>query len=425
MTLETLLQYNSFGMTPLIFSFLTFYEMSVVSQTNSDAYHLFYKEIIPQIRRFDCLNSIKRNHIPILSEFIGLRHLEIESIPFYHIDQLVNALSNITQLEIFKYSHNFIDHYSALQLKSLLDLWPNTLQTLELSHNCLSKRIVVLTPIFPKLRRLQYLNVSSNGIHKNDGIQLAKSLYGLSELKEINIENNQLGRGGIVFAQLIGILPQLEVMKLSSNQLGPDGLRAFAKIISSLTIETLTPFHTLELSWNKIDTESLSHLVQSCQKFSKLRCLDLSWNCLDGDNISICQSSFSYLKHLTTMNLSWNFIGMEGAFSLSKILPSLTQLQVLNLSTCKIKNEGFCSLSHCFPCLKHLRQMDLSWNEIVFRKKEMKVLIDSIIELTQLEMIDLSKNRFQRDMIPLLKTILSRSSSFHTLNLFDIHTELS
>jgi len=402
MTLETLLRYNSFGMTPLLFSFLTLEEMGVVSLTNSDSYHLFYKEIIPHIRRFDHLKTktLRRNQILILSEFIGLRHLEVGAIPFYHMDQFVNALSHIPQLEIFKYSNNFIDHYSALQLKFLFDLWSNTLHTLELSHNALSKRILVLTPVFPKLRRLQSLTISSNGIHKDGGIQLAKSLYSLSELKEIHMDNNQMGLGGIMFAPLIHHLPQLEIMNLSSNQLGPVGLRMFAKRI-------------------RFESESESELSSQRFSLSTLRCLDLSWNCLDSNPISISSSSFFSLQYLTSLNLSRNFMGVEGALSLSKCLLFLTQLQVLQLSSCKLKNEGFCLLSHCFSSLTNLRQMDLSSNEIDFRKKEIMMFIHSLHDLHQLEIIDVSKNRVPRDLIPLFQSILCRLSSLHTLKLLE------
>lgn len=383
MSLQMFLQTNCYSMAPIIYSFLTYYEMGQLSQTDSETYLFFYQEILPTLYSFHCKRVMTSSLFHFVSQLTNIRQLEIHHIRSYQMDQCLKSLQSLKCVEEFTYCNSFMDPYTMVEFTKLLYQWSSRLRVLNVSQNGISHQIIHLSNLLPQLKRLECLDVSNNGIDKKGARSLIQSLLGLTRFKSLNMIGNYVGsEGGMIWGELVVNLPQLETLKISSNQLGPDGFQSFTSMLSS----------------------NLS---------SQLMTLDLSWNSLYSQNIIFEFNSLSSLKHLICLNLSWNYLNDQAAYSLSLLLPSLTKLQTLHLSTCHLSTIGIQKIADCFPFLKDLRYLDLSCNGIT--KDILWKLIPAFSSLNNLQTLDLSWNHFHREGDFLLSYLTSTLLSFHTL----------
>jgi internalin A len=361
--------------------------------------------------------------------------------------QALKGLVNLTNLNL---SDNKIGAEGARALTGLVNL-----TNLDLSDNNIGAEGAQALKRLVKLTRL---NLESNKI----GAEGAQALKDLVNLNGLNLRSNNIGAEG---AQALKGLVNLTNLNLYFNDIGAEELQALRdlKKITSLdlgsnnliaddliVLSELPNLEMLSLFNNLLESSATTHLIN----LSNIRSLNLNGNEIG----SAGAIKLSNLLALTRLDLQANNIGDEGASALrtlvclehldlggngigpngAKALSALLNLQFLDLGKCnfisrimvpnKIGLEGARALSglakltslnlsdngigsegaQALKGLTALTSLDLSGNEIED--------ISALILLRNLRKINLSGNRFDRDvptfwMLPSLKEAILYDAS--------------
>ncbi|XP_038696237.1 receptor-like protein 13 [Tripterygium wilfordii] len=240
----------------------------------------------------------------------------------------------------------------------------SSLRTLYLDNNGMSSIPSDQSNGFGRLSRLsnlEFLDLSSNYFDNS----IISSLHDLSNLKVLNLENNQL-KGTIRTHEFFG-LNNLEELHMSGNK-----IEGFGSLQGKRTLNKL---RVLDLGSQQNNT---SIHLQSLGSIPNLRTLVLTNNYLNGTTTTQELGNLSALEELF----------LDGSILRTDFLQSirsLNSLRVLSLGSCGLKgilpNEGWCEL-------KNLQELYLNSNELE------GTLPQCLRNLSSLRYMDLSSNQF-------------------------------
>ncbi|CAE7248501.1 Nlrc5 [Symbiodinium natans] len=152
----------------------------------------------------------------------------------------------------------------------------------------------------------------------------------------------------------------LEVLILSSNELGPEGID-----VLSAALPRCQGLRHLDVSWNSLGPSGGEAIAQALPSMSLLQ-LDLSSNQLEAEGAKALAEALTMPEAtITALDLSWNAIGEEGGIAIARMLPLNRRLRRLNLAINEMKaasGRAFCdALARGHPSLEEL---DLDGNDI-------------------------------------------------------------
>ena len=205
--------------------------------------------------------------------------------------------------------------------------------------------------------------------------QIGKNIYLLKNLtlfsKELNFSNNDicdetlkiltakmmspfiqrlyLSHNNIKYQTDIPLPPNLQLLDLSSNQIGYAGLKKLARHLPA-------SLKSLNLSFNKIKYAGLKELAKHFPVM--LQSLDLSGNNIGDAGIKKLAKHFP--ASLQSLDLRYNNIGDAGIKKLAKHLPA--GLKSLDLGSNKIGDAGIKKLAKHLPA--SLQSLSLRWIKI-------------------------------------------------------------
>ncbi|MBN3301393.1 LRC32 protein, partial [Amia calva] len=224
--------------------------------------------------------------------------------------------------------------------------------------------------------RLKKLDLSNNAIRNIDWDATAN----LRSLQDFDLSLNHIQ---LIAKRAFEPLVQLHTLNLAGNDLHnsvQSNARAFHK---------LHALKTLDISFNKLDTDSVAVYLQNMSSLEYLTSINLENNVI----LDIEEGSFDSLDNLVTLNLARNNLKCICDFVLN-------QLKVLNLSRNAI--EFFITSEN--EDVYHLDSLDLSYNNLIYfpilpKQNRLKYLylqhnnIGSLpSELALLEMNELYRN---------------------------------
>jgi Ran GTPase-activating protein (RanGAP) involved in mRNA processing and transport len=235
------------------------------------------------------------------------------------------------------------------------------------------------------LRILNFCNVSI----ENKNCFLPESLSGNTTIQELGIDNCKLSPGRCAdLGKLMRTSQSLKLLNLSNLNLG----NAATEIAKALESNCGSLCH-LEMSDNRMDSESLSSLLKSLQRNKTLvslrlnksgigpkhasdladllatnkhlKALSLCDNSLNGASIRImAEQGLGHNDTLQMLFLSHNPIGDEGAIHLTDFLMENTVLQSLVLVDCEIWRRGCRYLAQGLAKMRGLRQLTVDGVEL-------------------------------------------------------------
>jgi Ran GTPase-activating protein (RanGAP) involved in mRNA processing and transport len=258
--------------------------------------------------------------------------------------------------------------------------------------------------------QIRKLNIAGNHL---DFSELKLILKMMPKLKKLDLSRNKIITNSIytIAPELIK-LTKLEAINLSCNNICINGLAILAPVVSELTCLT-----ELNLARNAIGMSSISTLEPALIKLTRLRSLNL-----DAMPIGIVEyempmrtidlSFFTKLTHLRELNLSFNLIGSISISTLNFLY--LTKLKSLDISWNYIRGSGAITITPTISRLTKLTKLNLACNNIGSNALSSD-LVSALIMMTKLTVLDLSWNSIRAKGATALAPVLNKLTQLSEL----------
>ena len=316
--------------------------------------------ILSTLHRNDRLRVLKLNHNDLVifltkCNFTNLQELDLS------YTSLKTAVSieglNVVTLKKCKISGNYLGASTANSIASFL------------SRN----------------DKLQELDLSCNNLQESGTRNILKALK-ISNLKSLNISNNQISSDLKYIADVLTLATKLEELDLSYNKLSADHMKQFLYETKNIFANLIK----LNVSGNVISDGAAEALADALSVNTKLIELDLSDNNLHAEGISKIFNGLR-MSTLIELNISNNSITDKAADDIANFLSINNKIEKLEASSINLQDDGAKKILGID--LSELTTFNISQNNIT--SKIGKVIVDFLSRNTKLQSLDLSCNDLQ------------------------------
>ncbi|NXR84080.1 LRC31 protein, partial [Pycnonotus jocosus] len=325
------------------------------------------------------------------------------------------------------------------ELASLLPFLPE-LEEISLSWNgCVGGTLKALTVHLHHVNQLKVLRLNNCRLTAEDVISLGEAFEIVSQLEELDLSwNSNIGgklslltkklqegcklkclkitdcnltaKDGESLAEILNVIPDLEVLDLSINK----NIGCSVKVIAQ-DLKNVPGLKELNLHMCGLKQDSLQGLDTALQNLAELRKLDISCNREIGGGFKASTAHLASLKNLEVLDLHQCCVTEEDMTALSQVIPLLSSLQELNLSS--NKNVGLSS----DPLLGRLRFLpklrSLTISNCGLAEESLSSLAEAALHLSELEILDLSWNKCVGGNLKLLLGALKLATEIQVLRL--------
>ncbi|XP_040468379.1 leucine-rich repeat-containing protein 31 isoform X2 [Falco naumanni] len=318
----------------------------------------------------------------------------------------------------------------------------NLLKVLRL-NNCrlTAEDVTSLGEAFEIVSQLEELDLSWNSNIGGKLSLLTKKLQKGCKLKLLKITDcNLTAKDGESLAEILSVIPSLEVLDLSINK----HIGCSMKVIAQ-DLKNVPGLKELNLHMCGLKQDSLQGLDTALQHLAELRKLDISCNKETGGGFKDSTAHLASLKNLEVLDLHQCCVTEEDMTVLSQVIPLLSSLQELNLSSnknvgvssdpllgrlrflpklksvaisnCGLGEQSFSSLAEAALHLPELEILDLSWNKCV--GGNLKLLLGALKHATEIQVLRLSSCNLVAEDLALL-TLLTQDGHLARLRKLDL-----
>uniref|UniRef100_A0A8C3V1N6 Leucine rich repeat containing 31 n=1 Tax=Catharus ustulatus TaxID=91951 RepID=A0A8C3V1N6_CATUS len=288
----------------------------------------------------------------------------------------------------------------------------NLLKVLRL-NNCrlTAEDVISLGEAFEIVSQLEELDLSWNSNIGGKLSLLTKKLQEGCKLKCLKITDcNLTAKDGESLAELLNVIPNLEVLDLSINK----NIGCSMKVIAQ-DLKNVPGLKELNLHMCGLKQDGLQGLDTALQHLAELRKLDISCNREIGGGFKASTAHLASLKNLEVLDLHQCCVTEEDMTVLSQVIPLLSNLQELNLSS--NKNVGLSS----DPLLGRLRFLpklrSLTISNCGLGEDSLSSLAEAALHLPELEILDLSWNKCVGGNLKLLLGALKLATEIQVFRL--------
>ena len=341
--------------------------------------------------------------------------------------ELVSLLNNLhyvprlSKLDVFQAGmENQECHLLATALT-----YVDKLRLLRLSGNPLGHGISVLAKHLYCVPHLKELNLSATQMGEEEVTALAHSLKYVTQLSELDLSNNPLGHGIIELAKHLYSVPHLIKLYLRATQMGEEEVTAVAH-----SLQNVTQLSVLNLSDNALG-HGIIELAKHLYSVPHLKNLDLRATQMGEEEVTALACSLKYVTQLSILDLLNNPLG-HGISELAKQLHNVPHLEELCLQNTQMDEEEVTALAHSLKNVTQLSELHLSNNPLgqgisEFTKhlhnvphlkklhlddtqmgeEELTALAHILVNVPELELLWLGKNPLGRGVTELIKCLRS------------------
>ena len=341
--------------------------------------------------------------------------------------ELVSLLNNLhyvprlSKLDVFQAGmENQECHLLATALT-----YVDKLRLLRLSSNPLGHGISVLAKHLYCVPHLKELNLSATQMGEEEVTALAHSLKYVTQLSELDLSNNPLGHGIIELAKHLYSVPHLIKLYLRATQMGEEEVTAVAH-----SLQNVTQLSVLNLSDNALG-HGIIELAKHLYSVPHLKNLDLRATQMGEEEVTALACSLKYVTQLSILDLLNNPLG-HGISELAKQLHNVPHLEELCLQNTQMDEEEVTALAHSLKNVTQLSELHLSNNPLghgisEFAKhlhnvphlkklhlddtqmgeEELTALAHILVNVPELELLWLGKNPLGRGVTELIKCLRS------------------
>ncbi|XP_041357936.1 leucine-rich repeat-containing protein 74B-like [Gigantopelta aegis] len=244
--------------------------------------------VIPSTRFTRQLGSTK-----VVIKDYGLHRKELRAI--------IATLLNDSEFRELEFIGQRFQRKEATYISRLVHAKP-MLTRLVISNNHLSGPCMkILCAALIDASAVRHLNLSGNGLLDHDSDSVIKLIEEMSGLRELILNNNELGACGIQLGKAIGENDTIKLLDLSWNHIRGQGAVGIARGLMENT-----SLKNLNLAWNGFGFEGCVALSQALQHNTNLQILDLSNNRIHPPAIWQLIEGVVQNKTLTTLKLALN-----------------------------------------------------------------------------------------------------------------------
>lgn len=318
------------------------------------------------VRATQCAMKTLAEHFPANLEELRLHYHPVENNP------AENNAESAPELFLEASASNSRNHFESVSFSNLMErISLSSLTAIDLQNTGITNDGLCL---FSEKLPQTLSKLSLRGNRLTDSV-LQKLTQNSQSLTELDLSLNRITSVGLSHILESNLKNSLEVLNISSNNLGVQGCQLLA--------QTLFPkLKTLGLTSINMGDEGLAALA-SGQSFPSLESLNISVNQLYLDREDL-QSEITLFKNLTDLNLSGNRLDTPGFRS---VLSSAQKLQKLNISTNSLLQASALDPLTSNEKFRSLEYLNLSNNPGIDDRKAVALLQSPV--LNELEYLNI------------------------------------
>ena len=324
-----------------------------------------------------------------------------------NLSLLVNyQLSSLTELDLSKNPKLFNED----SLKLLMETLHGSdchIKRLNLSHNSIGKRgnaVEQISKLLCNNQSIQHLDLSHNCLGHNH-MSSEGGLYNNRTLLELNLSSNNLRDAGVriimtAIDSFSNSMSILEKLYLSRNSIRCNGAKSIKNVLGENRNLSLK---TLDLSYNAIGIDGSDHLRNTLRFNHTLKEVNLSGNKLCGTGNTndgyFITDGLSCTDHSTLIRLDLAMAAIKdsGALAIANMVRNNGTLEILNLSNNSIQSDGMNAILDAVPHNVSLKELWLHCNKISDENMLVSFVCD--VGLCNLEVLTYSNNNFNADQL--------------------------
>ncbi|XP_014662797.1 PREDICTED: leucine-rich repeat-containing protein 34-like [Priapulus caudatus] len=238
-----------------------------------------------------------------------------------------------------------------------------------------------LAKLLRKTMTLREIDITFNGIGPSGLETLIEGLLINETLSCIRMDDNKIGNlGGVLFAQVLQVRPNIQALHLSNTDMGIEGesskgiphaqenclnrplpvfwlTRGNSPIHMGRLLQVNKGLTEIHLQKCAIADFGVTRLVDALVHNTTLRYLDLGCNRIGRDGAKELARLLGRNTVLQVLDLCFNRIEDDGAITLSHVLPNNTSLQALAIRSNCIAGSGLCALANALYRNDALQQL--------------------------------------------------------------------
>ena len=309
----------------------------------------------------------------------------LTSFVYYHIGMLT-SLKSAPKSSLPEPDHKLQNHdvCNTLQLteKTSDQTLTHSLSYLrEISIDCTKIELVILLNSLHHVPRLSELNLHYVCMENQECQLLATALKYVDKLRSLNLSNSPLGHGISELAEHLHDVPHLVILCLYDTWMGEEEVTALAH-----SLQNVTQLSELDLSSNPLG-RGISELAKHLHSVPHLEKLHLKDTKMGEEEVTALAHSLKNVTKLSELSLSSNPLG-HGISELVKHLHSVPHLKELNLNDTQMGEEEFTALALSLKNVTQLSELDLSSNPLGHRVSELAKHLHSVPHLKRLKLND-------------------------------------
>ena len=318
---------------------------------------------------------------------------------------IAKALQQLNSLKVLRVEHTNMPREVCNELAVAIEC-NQSLNTLQLCCNNLQSSINVILQALSKISSLRVLDLHCNQLNEDVGEYLSSAIQNNDGLNELDLQNNNIGKGILQIVKSLKQLNSLQVLSLGSTNMPKEACKELA-----LVIECNPYLKELNLFDNNLQLSAIV-ILQALGKLSTLEILNLHSNQLSEDVGEHISSLIAKNTRLKMFLLFKNNIG-KGLLYIAKALQKLTLLEVLGVEFKKISGDT----SHELALAIHSNRK-LVWLWLPNSNLQ-SVVLKSVMNMSSLVMLNLSNAHLEQESGEMLASIILCNTNLQYLDLSD------
>ena len=294
--------------------------------------------------------------------------------------EILQCLTTINTLKVLNIDNNLMGEKAGEALASVI-LHNTELQQLYIGNNNLREGTLEVAQALQHIISLESINLGSNNMPKQASCELALAIKSNKHLERLWLQDNNLCSSALIILQALSNISTLKDLNLNNNQIGDGGGEVLASVIMNNT-----GLRELYIFNNNIQNSAMK-ISEALQSITNIESLDISCNNLTE---RVCDKLEGLNTSLTELMLHNNL--QSSLIIILKALRSTTKLRMLELFGNIITEEAGNLLSSVI--LRNVNLQSLGLNLLIAPLK----VTEALQNLSALQALTFDTSAYQKKL---------------------------